>query len=42
MNWEATGAIGETLRALAVVVTLLYLAVQVKLTKNNFSTPFLR
>ncbi len=29
MNWEALGAIGETMGAVAVVVTLVYLAVQV-------------
>ena len=30
MNWEAIGAIGEVLGALAVVITLIYLAVQVR------------
>jgi len=30
MNWEALGAIGEMIGALAVVVTLAYLAVQVR------------
>jgi hypothetical protein len=30
MNWEAIGAIGEIIGALAVVVTLAYLAVQVR------------
>ena len=30
MNWEAIGAIGELLGALAVVVSLLYLAVQIR------------
>ena len=30
MNWEAIGAIGEILGALAVLVTLLYLAIQVR------------
>jgi uncharacterized protein with PQ loop repeat len=29
MNWEAVGAIGEIIGAIAVVVTLIYLAVQV-------------
>ena len=29
MNWEALGAIGEIVGAVAVVVTLLYVAVQV-------------
>lgn len=30
MNWEAIGAIGEILGALAVVVTLFYLAIQIR------------
>ncbi len=30
MNWEAIGAIGEILAAIAVVVTLLYLAKQIR------------
>ena len=30
MNWEAIGAIGETLGAIAVVVSLLYLAAQIR------------
>ena len=30
MNWEATGAIGEFLGAAAVLITLIYLAVQVR------------
>ena len=30
MNWEAIGAVGEILGALAVVVSLLYLAVQIR------------
>lgn len=30
MNWEAVGAIGETLGAIAVVVSLLYLAAQIR------------
>ena len=30
MNWEAIGAVGEIIGALAVVVTLAYLAVQVR------------
>ncbi len=33
MNWEAIGAIGEILGALAVVLTLGYLAVQVRHTR---------
>ena len=39
MNWEAIGAVGEILSALAVLVTLAYLAIQVrqnvKLTKAS-------
>lgn len=31
MNWDAIGAIGEIIGALAVVVTLIYLSVQLKL-----------
>ena len=30
MNWDAIGAIGETLGAIGVIVTLVYLAVQLK------------
>lgn len=30
MNWEAIGAVGETLGAIAVVVSLLYLAAQIR------------
>ena len=30
MNWEAIGAVGEILGALAVVVSIVYLAAQVK------------
>lgn len=30
MNWEAIGAVGEILGALAVVVTLVYLSVQIR------------
>jgi hypothetical protein len=38
MNWEALGAIGDTLGAVAVFVTLAYLAAQVRcnpLTKRT-------
>ena len=34
MNWEAIGAVGEILGAIAVVLTLGYLAVQVRHAKN--------
>ena len=30
MNWEAIGAVGESLGAIAVLVTLIYLAVQIR------------
>jgi hypothetical protein len=30
MNWDAIGAIGETVGALAVILTLAYLAVQIR------------
>lgn len=38
MNWEAVGAIGEILGALAVFVTLVYLAVQVRQVKSELHT----
>ena len=34
MNWEAIGAIGEILGAFAVVITLLYLALQIRYAKT--------
>ena len=34
MNWEAIGAIGEIIGAAAVVVSLIYLATQIR-TQNN-------
>jgi hypothetical protein len=34
MNWEAIGAIGEILGAIAVLATLIYLAVQVRSTRD--------
>ena len=34
MNWDAIGAIGETAGALAVILTLVYLASQVRYAKN--------
>ena len=34
MNWEAIGSIGEVLGAVAVLVTLLYLAAQIKQTNK--------
>ena len=35
MNWDAIGAIGEIIGALAVLVTLIYLAVQVRQAKHQ-------
>lgn len=35
MNWEAIGAIGELVGAIAVVATLIYLAVQVRYAKHQ-------
>ena len=35
MNWDALGAIGEIVGAIAVVLSLLYLAVQVKLVRET-------
>ncbi len=37
MNWDAIGAIGEILGALAVIATLAYLATQVKSMKIRHS-----
>ncbi len=37
MNWEAIGAIGELLGAVAVVLTLAYLAVQVRQNSENLN-----
>ena len=34
MNWEAVSAIGEIVGAMAVLLTLIYLAVQVKQTRK--------
>lgn len=30
MNWEAIGAVGEALGSIAVLVTLIYLAIQIR------------
>jgi hypothetical protein len=35
MNWEAIGAIGETVGAVAVIATLFYLAVQIRQNNRN-------
>ncbi len=37
MNWEAISAIGELIGAVAVLVTLIYLAVQVRQAKHEIS-----
>ena len=34
MNWEAIGALGESLSAILVLITLIYLATQVRYAKN--------
>ena len=34
MNWDAVGAIGETVGALAVVITLAYLAIQIRVSRS--------
>jgi len=35
MNWEAIGAVGEIVGASAVLITLLYLAIQIKQARND-------
>jgi hypothetical protein len=35
MNWEAIGAMGESLSAILVLITLVYLATQVRYAKNT-------
>lgn len=35
MNWEAIGAVGEVISAIAVVVSLLYVAVQIRLNTTE-------
>ena len=37
MNWEALGAIGEIVGAVAVIATLAYLAVQIR--QNSLALP---
>ena len=37
MNWDAIGAIGEIVGALAVLVTLIYLALQIRQAKKQIS-----
>jgi hypothetical protein len=34
MNWDAVGAVGETIGALAVVITLAYLAIQIRVSRT--------
>ncbi|MFT4562657.1 MAG: hypothetical protein ACI9BW_002403 [Gammaproteobacteria bacterium] len=38
MNWEAIGAVGETLGAAAVVISLVYVAVQIRQNTNETRT----
>jgi hypothetical protein len=38
MNWDAIGAMGEILGALAVLVTLIYLAVQIRQNTSAVAT----
>ena len=42
MNWEAVGAVGEVAGAIAVVLTLLYFAAQIRTMKNNSFNEILR
>lgn len=42
MNWEAIGAIGEFVGAIVVVITLLYLAVQIRQTSKSIEVSALR
>jgi hypothetical protein len=35
MNWDAVGAIGETIGALAVVISLAYLAIQIRIQNTE-------
>ena len=35
MNWEATGAIGEVVGAVGVIITLVYVAIQVRHGKRS-------
>ena len=35
MNWEAIGAVGETVGGIGVIVTLIYLAIQVRQNTRN-------
>jgi hypothetical protein len=34
MNWDAIGAVGELIGAIAVLITLVYLAVQIKAMRD--------
>ena len=38
MNWESIGVIAEVVRAIAVVVTLIYLAIQMRRNSENQRT----
>jgi len=37
MNWDAIGAIGEVVGAVAVISTLIYLAVQIRQSNRNLA-----
>ena len=37
MNWEAIGAIAESLGALGVIITLAYLAIQLRQNSNSLN-----
>jgi hypothetical protein len=37
MNWDALGAIGEIIGAVAVIATLYYLSLQIKINSNEIS-----
>ena len=42
MNWDAVGAIGEIIGAVVVVITLLYLAIQIRQTSKSIEVAALR
>ena len=38
MNWEAVGAVGEVVAAITVLITLIYLSLQVRSVKEQTSS----
>ena len=42
MNWDAVGAVGESLSAVAVLITLVYLTIQVRQNNRSMRTSALR